>query len=411
MGVKLILPELLRFRILIDFVSYYTAARGYDAVNIYHLANLESIAENMHLMRSIEVVYQRIYPYLYPPVLAFYLQPLAQLKYALAYRVWLVFTWALIPLVVWQTLSLGTNLSNPHHRPAWIAASTAMIFLYTLPFDMDINQGQVNIFLLSLLLTSFYLTFVRKREGLAGGALALAALVKVTPAFLLTFFFLSKKRRVILGFLGGGFLLILPTLFGQGIAQWKHFFTFVLTASQTYEITNLRDPGMVSNISLLGALTRLGLSQTWAYGGDVLLLILLAGPIWVLHYRVQGQPFPGFGLLTAYLTVMILAAPYAWIVHLIYLYPALVWAFSRELSPEARDAVPRYVLVLLFLFTLLAGVDFPELYDQFPLLRAIPPALRSLNTFSLLAIYAIGLYLGWQETREAPHRGTPTVKT
>ena len=408
-GVRLVLPDFLRFRIYIDFVSYYTAARGFNGPgNIYDLVYLQTIAENVGIMRPIEVVYGRIYPYVYPPLLAFYLQPLARLKYALAYRVWLLFTWALLPLVVMGTLGLIRGIVVRRRPPELLSALLAVLFLYALPFDVDINQGQVNILLLLFMLTSLYLAHVRRWDWGAGVALAMAAWIKLTPTLLLLFFGMNRRWRVAAGFVVGGIGLFVPTLVGSGEQQWRNFIAFLVNASQAYEITNLRDPGVVFNISLLGAVTRLGVSPRWAYGIDLGVLVLLILPVVLLHRRARDEG-RAFWLLVPYLVVMILAAPYAWTVHLVYLYPALVWVFAYALTEEV---VPWPVVAALLLLTLLAGVDFPELYDAFPLLKAIPAALRSLNTLTLLGVYAMGLYVSWRALGDrSAHRGMPTVST
>ena len=395
MGTRMLAPQLLRFRVLIDFLSYYTAAIGYRQGNIYDVDFLTRFLHPLGLYKTVIAVHSHMYPYVYPPAFAFYLQPLGFLRYGMAYRLWLLGSWALLlgtTYLIWRMARAHTALWGLETKP-YAFAVILILLVYTLPFDVDLSQGQVNILLVFLMTLALMWGLEGRREGAAGVALAAAALIKLTPILLLAYFLVERRWRLIAATLGAAFLIALPTLLFGGWAHWLAYLHFLLRSRSALEVKALVGTEAPYNISLLGAWSRVLGRSTAAlilHGLSVLILFLIAMRA---HARARARGRGRWTALLAYLAAMVLAAPYGWIVHIVYLLPGAVWVLYALWE---RDTKLAWGLLLALLF---AGLDFPELYGVFPLLSALPPAARSLNTGALLFIYLLGVYTTLREGR------------
>jgi hypothetical protein len=150
-----------------DFWAYHVAARGIWAGD---------------LIPSYEDP-QRTY--LYPPTFACAVAPLGLLTYRGALVIWVVLNGL---LVVWVGLGLERVLS--FHASAW--GRLAALLLVVRPLEADFSNGNANLLVLAILLGSFELAR-RGRPVLAGGALALAILSKVSPVLVLPWAFSSRR--------------------------------------------------------------------------------------------------------------------------------------------------------------------------------------------------------------------------
>ncbi len=392
MGTRMLAPQILRFRVLIDFLSYYTAAMGYKQGNIYDVSFLSRFLHPLGLDQTVIAFHSHMYPYVYPPAFAFYLQPLALLRYGLAYRLWLVISWTLLlgtTYLIWRTGIARDEVWEVRKRP-YLFAGLLILSLYILPFDIDLSQGQVNTLLVFLMTLALFWGRERGRSIGAGVALALAALIKLTPILLLAYFLVERRWRIIAATLGGMVIIALPTLLWGGSDHWVAYAHFLFHTRSALEVKALVGTESAFNISLLGAWSRVvGRSTTALVLHALSVLVLFLGAMRV-HIRARSGSQGRYTVLLAYLAAMVLAAPYGWIVHLVYLLPGVIWVFYTLWSgKEGKDVL---LTAALIASVLIAGVDFPELYDAFPLLKGIPLAARSLNTLALLGVYTLGVY-------------------
>ena len=155
-----------------DWHAYYRAAANL-------LAGADIYAEGMRLVErnSYDYWLQTDGQYVYPPLLALLLTPLAAtLDIGKAGDVWLV----ALALAVLGFLWTGARLLG---RPLTLEsmAPLATVTLASAPLLLGIRYGQVDILLL-LLLTLGLLAHARGRDVLAGLALGVAAAVKPTLA-------------------------------------------------------------------------------------------------------------------------------------------------------------------------------------------------------------------------------------
>ncbi len=371
---KWVLPPLLVGRIPTDFLSFYFSARVFPE-GIYDAHTLQQMAQSLG-------VSAHIFPYLYPPLLAFYLSPLAYLPPMWAARAWtVVLALALIP-ILWYTVGL---VRGEEEEPLWPWA-WAGLFLFLLPFDNNVRMGQVNLPVLAFIVVALYTTLRQGRAFWGGVALAAAALVKLMPAVLLLYFLIERRYRALVGFLAGGILFSLPTFLGGGGRAWGDFGAFSRSSGYARAVPGLFGPAAEPNFSLAGLWARfLGETSTAAVLTLFTLAVLLALLLFVHLWR--GPKGMSGLLLLAYVAWMIMAAPYAYLHHVVYLFPVAVLTFVQLRSH------PRGALVggLLFIALVGASVDWPAYYRYLPVVYTFVP-LTLINLYALLLIFVVSLW-------------------
>lgn len=221
-------------------------------------------AKQLQDMESGENIHAK-YNYPNPPIMAQILWPISELA---SFH-------PLAPALVWYYLKVGMVLlcfgwafgmieSDTYRIPVW--AKMIGIALSLRPIMGDLSHGNINIFILFLVMACLYL-FTRRRESLAGFVLALAIACKVTPALLVIYFLWKRSVRVLIGTAIGlvCFFFILPTLFyaiqeGSIVKGWERNWAALIAWFNgmivPYLVNNVVTPER-ENQSLPGVLTRL----------------------------------------------------------------------------------------------------------------------------------------------------------
>lgn len=182
-----------------DFGHVYLAAvavaRGenpYDAATLFRLAAERGVP--------------RLNPYVYPPFLALVARPLGWLSFQDAFHIWTWLNTALVGMAA-ALLLLAEPRSMSRPLPA---AAAALLWTLFFPAYRSFSAGQLNVVLLVIILGA-YLCLKRGRQHWAGVLLALGAMIKVLPAFLVGYLLLRGAWRgavafgiatAILGFIG-----------------------------------------------------------------------------------------------------------------------------------------------------------------------------------------------------------------
>lgn len=385
-----------------DFPSFYYAAKALAAGrNVYTAKSLDSLA-------AADRVANHVLPYLYPPFLAILAQPLAQLAPESAQAVWdviqiLLFGLALA-LVVMALPSSGEteNALNSHVIGGLIIAAGVLVF----PFGDNIAFGQVNSLVLVFLSLSLFL-YSNSRHVLAGAALSVATLVKVTPAILLLYFFVNRRWNVMTGFLAGMVVLFLASLVVGGVAPWAEFMTFLPNMGYARYVQGGFHPSIVANFSLAGFFMRLlpGDAETIQLLTIAVVSILLAG---VLYLHVRQEQENELAYVLPYLIIMVIASPVAWRHHLVLLFPGVVF-FLWQLWSRRVARRYRIGLVLTCLLTALSVADFQEIYPSLTMHEAWRPFVTSMNLwFLLILLMAVLVFLRKKNTAPALSSIQPT---
>lgn len=205
----------------VDFNVYFAAGAALHAnpgANIYSLDVLRHAAA-AHPGATLPVE-----NYFYPPLLAVALQPLTLLPFKTAATIWIVgnllvwlgcvvllMSWASEVLATFQTTMPVVSESLARGRGWWRARSpveraglalTAFLALSYVPLEHGIILGQISGLIL-LLLLAMPLLVRRGLPEVAGGALALAIMLKVLPLALVPYLIVRRQWRLLLGMLGG----------------------------------------------------------------------------------------------------------------------------------------------------------------------------------------------------------------
>ncbi len=133
-------------------------------------------------------------PYIYPPLLAELIVPLAFLPLPVAAYLWFLINAASILAAAWMSANLASDqreLCAPEELVAdsgwWRGAIAAAAAVLVLRFVLDtFNLGQVNAVVAALAVAHVYL-YARDRKALSAVALVLAVSIKLTPALLLLY--------------------------------------------------------------------------------------------------------------------------------------------------------------------------------------------------------------------------------
>jgi hypothetical protein len=246
-------------------------------------------------------------PYLYPPLLALVLAPIANLPVPLLTSIWLVL------------VAISLILLIPLLKPlvGWHRAIAAVLCFY--PAWKTFYDGQINGFVAVLLLCAIWAQ-QEKRGPLSGVALALGILLKVVPIFPLLMLVWRGHIRSLVGALVtlASVALIAAPWIGADI--WITGFVAALRS-------NRADDKFGSLTSLLYAVT--GTTSAWL--GIVVLTLLFLITLW--HGRSVSEPLA----VAAAMLVPLIAARVVWSHHGVMALPALALIWSHEV--RARPAV------------------------------------------------------------------------
>jgi alpha-1,2-mannosyltransferase len=262
----------------------------------------------------------RLY-FIYPPIAAILMVPLAVGPYAFWQLVWTAGLIAAQQSVLWRCgVPRGWKLG---------LVGVAVV-LAVEPIRTTLGYGQVNTMLMALVVADLLPDAPGERRRIPRGTLiGLAAAIKLTPALFVVFAFLIGQRRTavtaIVSFLvwtGLGALLLFPetVAFFGGLAGGD-----TRTASPLY----------VGNQSLLGVFVRLGDSSrvTTLIGLAIAAVVALLGTLVAAHWWRLG--YKAFGVALAGLTTC-LVSPLSWTHHYVWILPFAVALFSPGLPRWVR---------------------------------------------------------------------------
>jgi alpha-1,2-mannosyltransferase len=212
-------------------------------------------ASQIQMMEEGEDVH-KTHNYPNPPIMAMILWPfseLAQVSPLAAALGWFYLKVGMALLAMVWVFRLVETPERPF--PVWAKALTAVLSLR--PILGDLTHGNVNIFILFLVVASLY-AFSRGKDFLSGVLLALAIACKVTPALFVFYFAWKRTWRVLAG-CGAGlvlFFLMVPALWLgwqqnlQALTSWFQamIVPYVLGGVVTPEHNNQSLPGLIARL-------------------------------------------------------------------------------------------------------------------------------------------------------------------
>jgi len=136
--------------------------------------------------------------YLYPPIVAYALQPLAMMPYPAAKTVWtFASVGVLAAAVVLVIKAAGLRLDATR----WLLAACVMSLLF--PLLPLLERGQIDALTLFCIAAGFHLIFARRRDFLGGAAIAAAGFIKLQCFYLLPLLLIARRPRAAVGMMVG----------------------------------------------------------------------------------------------------------------------------------------------------------------------------------------------------------------
>lgn len=138
--------------------------------------------------QGVDIWHKHIYPN--PPIMVLILKPLAHLSPAAGSLAWFLLKVVMAVLSIHWVLRMLD--SGPRPFPVWGQALAILLSLR--PIQGDLVHGNVNLFILFLVVGCLY-AFHRGKDVLCGLVLALAIACKVTPALLVPYFIWKRAWK------------------------------------------------------------------------------------------------------------------------------------------------------------------------------------------------------------------------
>lgn len=225
----------------------------YSLKAVKHRSAILRWYEQIQSMEDGENVYER-FNYPNPPIMGLVLSPLTRLPPLVSALVWFYAKVAMTLLAFFFAFRMIETPEQPF--PAWAKATTVLLSLW--PIVGDLEHGNVNLFIMFLVIAGLYLVHVRR--DISGGILiALAAACKVTPALFVPYFIWKRAWKSLAGcLLGSGlFLWVIPGLcLGWShnqdlLASWVNQMVkpYVMGGVVTSEHVNQSLPGLVYRLT------------------------------------------------------------------------------------------------------------------------------------------------------------------
>ena len=255
-----------------------------------------------------------VMPFVYSPFGALLAVPLGALGAGPVTVLWTVTNVAGIGYAAWWALG-ATGLRAPRPRLALAAAVTVFAHLLD-PVLINFLCGQVNTFIMVLVLLAFPIDGPRRFRGVA---LGIAAGIKLTPLLFIPYLWITGRRRTAVEAAAGSAGTIAVGFLALPADSRDFWFTGIF-----HDAARIMISPLALNASLPGFFGRLtgelGV-PAWSLPVSAVLGVLgLLAARWVTLRR--GDPVAGMLVVAATAFVI---SPVSWPAHGVWIVPALVW--------------------------------------------------------------------------------------
>lgn len=229
-------------------LSVQHSLKAFGGPSPYRTAFLRWRKDILDLEAGADIYVLHNYPN--PPIMPLLLSPLVHLPALAGSLVWFYLKVGMALLAVYWACRLVETPDRPF--PTWARALAVLLSLR--PIMGDLSHGNVNLFILFLVMAALY-AFHHRRDFSAGLLLALGVTCKVTPALFIPYFLYKRAWKTLAG-CGVGlvlFFFVVPGLFlGLGhnarlLESWYERMVkpFLLDGVVTSEHINQSIPGLV----------------------------------------------------------------------------------------------------------------------------------------------------------------------
>lgn len=245
-------------------------------------------------------------PLLSPPPVAVFWRPLAALPDELGLQIW----WLGCASVI--TITLAAMLRA---RPILMSAA---LLVFLIPLVFEVPTGNVNGLLLGMVVAVWLLARAG-RDRAAGGLVAVAAAVKLTPVILLAWFVIQRRWSAVGAFVAIGLFIGVASLAGAGV---QAHIDYLAVIGQTGSVGT-------SQFSVAGLLRVAGVAPEISRWAPVVVDLVGLGLMW------WGRGRPGFGYVVAVFT-MVWGSPvmnFDWLTLMLAALAPGIWPLKVEGSP------------------------------------------------------------------------------
>ena len=364
-----------------DFTAYFLAARGHAlGLDYYRRETLEALAAAAGLAGDLG-------PYLYPPLFAAVLSPLAQLDYPVARWLWaageiLALAFSLHLLRAATGLRLGRG---------WRGPALAFVVLFP-PTGDDLLKGQVTSLLL-LLCAGAWLAQRRARPEIAGVLLAVATALKVAPGLLLLYLALRRDWRALGAAAAAGAALLGLSLLLAGPERHAQYLRDTLPSIgvQVGALANVSLPGLLARLfapdSLFGPLLANASLHVASLGVALVAVAVVCARAIMADARVDAGRAWGFPLAV---TAMLLVSPSSQAYTLLLAVVALALLLARFRSVAGPAAWRTFDLLAVAAMLLSVPPDL-QLNPGLAAACGLPTSPAGGLAFAIAALPTIGL--------------------
>jgi alpha-1,2-mannosyltransferase len=247
-------------------------------------------------------------PFIYPPISAVVMVPMAAVPFSVASMTLTVLTIALVAVTMVLTLS-SLGLSGN-----WLALLPVVLVLE--PMRSTLDYGQINVILMVLVVAD---CLAGKPRWPRGALVGLAAALKLTPAAFVLFFLLRRDWKALI-VAGVSFVTATSAAF---LLAWDESVEFWTDA--VFSTGEKVGVDYVANQSILGVLTRLDATWLWP---------LAAAAVTALAVLGMRRAQPAFALAVN-AVAMLLVSPISWSHHWVWCLPILLAFFVHGLTTLA----------------------------------------------------------------------------
>ena len=314
-------------------------------------------------------------PYIYPPLLAELLVPVALLPLTIAAYIWFLINAVSIVLAAFLSVTLLStdtrSVASPRETDLWKEVISVGAVLLVFRFVLDtFVLGQVNALVVALAVAHIYL-YHRERRFISAIVLAIAISIKLTPALLVVYHLARMRFKFAIACTGIVVAVTIASLLPFGVSGSDVFQMFL---RRTVKNEQGYDFSYSGNQSLRGAIARLRVSSeemkssedarnTIDWGtivGSILLLSLGA----FAARRVTNE----LGAVAPFFCAFVLVSPLSWKAHYVVLIPAAARLLYEAVGSQKRAIVMPAYLAAFGLFNLtsqrIIGVAAAEWADQ-----------------------------------------------
>jgi len=335
-----------------------------------------------------------IFPYLYLPLYAVLLRPLALLPGASAHVVFLIFNALLWPVLVVLCLKL---IEAPSHLRAPLLVLAGLVVPSFLPTIQTFHHGSPSLLVAVLVVAVFILERADKHRW-AGVLLALVVLIKIVPVILIPYFLLRRRYAVLKWAAGAAVVLLGLSVAVAGIGPHLHWITAMAPGLASRGATGtFFEPGChPENQSITGIFCRVvGASSPlmgWLPSLTGALVVAVAA---VALWRRRDPTVDRLEGSLVVVTILLIST-ITWFHHMtMMLLPALTLVV---VGAEGRSAGRRFLVVVGVLVLVAVGFEFYLDPWQF----VVPnPITRSIRFQAMVAAFVSLVVLVWRGRRSS----------